>query len=371
MNLHRFRELTRGGVSPAAAAIDSNVYKKDSAPPDYTPVAEASKEAAQIMANLGYEQLDFSQRMYEENAPILKEIAQTQIAAQNQQMEQGKEYYDYWKDTYKPLEQGLVDKAQNFNTEAYRNQLAQQAAADAGRAFNQTRAANERAMNSMGVNPNSGKYQALASQSALGLSANKSNAMTGTRQQAEATGWARGMDAVGLGRNLAGASSGAYAGAINAGNSAGGNQQSAGINYLSGAQGAAGTIGQGQQMQLSGLQGVLNSQTQMAVNQDDSFLGDLGGALGGFGGLYQAAGWGFLSDRRTKENIEAVGTIKGNEGREYRLYEFNYKIHPETRYRGVMADEVAEIYPEAVVHGHDGYLRVDYGKLGFSMEEVA
>jgi len=367
MNIKRFQELARNGVPLHIADHDSSLWKKDSKPPDYTPVAEASKEAAKIMADLGYSQLDFAQRQYEENAPILRDIAQTQIDAQNQQMDQAKEYYDYWKSTYQPLEKGLVEDATNFNTDAYRNQLAQRAAADAGLAFNQTRAANERAMASMGVNPNSGKYQALASQSALGLSAGKSNAMTNTRQQAEQMGWARRMDATGLGRGLSGASTGAYAGALNAGNSAGQNQQSAGMNYLSGAQGAAGTIGQGQQLGLSGLQSVLNSQTQMAVNEDDSFLGDLGGIMGGFGGLYKAAGWGFLSDRRTKENIEYVGT--NDKG--FRLYEFNYKVDPSTRYRGVMADEVALTHPTAVRRGEDGYLRVNYGELGFTMEEVA
>jgi hypothetical protein len=36
----------------------------------------------------------------------------------------------------------------------------------------------------------------------------------------------------------------------------------------------------------------------------------------------------------------------------------------DTVYVGVMAQEVALIDPDAVVHGVDGYLRVDYARLG-------
>ena len=48
----------------------------------------------------------------------------------------------------------------------------------------------------------------------------------------------------------------------------------------------AGTIGSGYSMQLGGLGNVLNSQTQMAVNAaDNSFLGNLGGLMGGVAGM--------------------------------------------------------------------------------------
>jgi hypothetical protein len=71
-----------------------------------------------------------------------------------------------------------------------------------------------------------------------------------------------------------------------------------------------------------------------------------------------------LSDVHAKEKIEYVGRKNG-----YKLYDFNYKGRPE-RYRGVMAQDIRNIKPEAVTVGADGLLRVDYSQLGFAMEQL-
>ena len=337
--------------------------KKSSPAPDYTPLANASKEAAEIMRGLGEKQLAFSEKMYNENSPLLKDIATKQGAMMDQQMAQGKDYYDYLKDTYRPVEKGIVADALSFDTDAYRNSLATKAAADSGVAFNRTRQANERAMASMGVNPNSARFQGIGSQAALMQSANRAGAMTGARERAQQTGYARKLDAAGLGRNLSGASTAAYGSAANAGNSAGANYQSAGLNYMSGMNQGAATIGSGQNMQLSGLGNVLNSQTQMAMSgNENSVLGDLGGLMGGAASMSNA---GMFSDVRLKENIKSVGRDKHTG---LNLYEFNYKWDART-YRGVMAQEVMEKYPE-VVGEAEGYMTVNYGALGIEMKEV-
>jgi len=336
--------------------------KSNPAPPDYTPLADASREAAQIMAGLGREQLDFAREQYNATSPIMKEVAGLQMDAQRQQMEQGQDYYNYLRDTYRPLERSIVADAENFNTAAYRDQLASQAAADVGLAFGRTRAMNERAMASMGVNPNSGRFAGVNNASVLSQAANRAGLMTNTRNQAEQMGYARKLDAAGLGRNLSGASTGAYAGAVAAGNSAGANLQSAGQNYMNNMAIGAGTIGQGQQMNLQGLSSVLNAQTQTYINTQDSFLSDLGGLMGGAGSFMTA-----FSDRRLKENIKEVGV---DQRTSLTLYEFNYKDHPSTRYIGVMADEVELMYPEAVTEV-DGYQAVNYGMLGIEFKEVA
>jgi len=281
MSLNRFREAIQNGATIRAAADESVVWKKNSAAPDYGPLAQASKEAAAIMAGVANDQLAFGKLQYEESKPFLQDIARAQTAAMEQQYQHGKDYYDYQVNTFRPLEQGLVADAENFNTDAYRNELAAKAAADAGLAFNRTRQSNERAMASMGVNPNSGKYQALGAQSALGLAANRSAAMTGTRQQARDIGWAKRMDAAGLGRNLAGASTAAYGAATNAGNAGGQNFQAPGA-AMQAAYGQYGnSMASGQNMQIQGLSNVLNAQTQYATsNQDSGFGGVLGSALG-------------------------------------------------------------------------------------------
>ena len=46
------------------------------------------------------------------------------------------------------------------------------------------------------------------------------------------------------------------------------------------------------------------------------------------------------------------------------LYRFRYKGSDHTAYVGVMAQEVQKIEPSAVGHDRDGYLTVDYDRIG-------
>jgi hypothetical protein len=338
---------------------------KSAPPPDYSPLASASREAAETMAGLGREQLAFARQQYGELSPIAREIAQSQIAAQRQQMAQAQDYYDYARTTFRPVEQGLVRQAMEFNTDAYREQLAQEAAAAAGRAFGTTQAASERAMRSMGVNPNSGAGLAMQSQANLGLAAQRAGAMTGARRQAEQLGWARQMDVTGLGRGLPGASLAAYGGATGAG-SAGLASSMAPANQFGALYGqGVGSIQSGLGMQIQGLGSVLGAQTSYtnAMNsQADPFASIVGMGLGGW------ASGGFKgSDRRLKTNITQVGVDVRTS---LPLYEFEYKSEPGKRFRGVMADEVLKKYPHTVHKTTDGIMYVDYGALGIAMTRV-
>jgi hypothetical protein len=65
------------------------------------------------------------------------------------------------------------------------------------------------------------------------------------------------------------------------------------------------------------------------------------------------------SDVRLKEDIVPLDRL----GDALRLYRYRYMWSPQ-QYVGVMAQEVAETNPEAVVYGSDGYLRVNYARLG-------
>jgi hypothetical protein len=134
----------------------------------------------------------------------------------------------------------------------------------------------QRALASMGVNPNSGRAMAMSNQGALGLAAQRANAMTGARQQADQLGWARRMDVTGLGRNLAGASTAAYSGATGAG--------SAGLTS-SMAPGTQFQQGMGQAGQSMG--NILSSQTSAynaGLQQADPLATVAGMAIGGWAG---------------------------------------------------------------------------------------
>jgi hypothetical protein len=81
-----------------------------------------------------------------------------------------------------------------------------------------------------------------------------------------------------------------------------------------------------------------------------------------------ANGSGFISvaptpsDRRLKTGIARVATLPSGLG----LYRFKY-LWGDAEYVGVMAQEVLDVVPAAVVAGTDGFLRVDYHLLGFEM----
>jgi hypothetical protein len=69
------------------------------------------------------------------------------------------------------------------------------------------------------------------------------------------------------------------------------------------------------------------------------------------------------SDRRLKTDVTRIAVHSAGFG----IYRFKY-LWSDTEYIGVMAQEVLEAMPEAVVHGDDGFLRVDYAAIGMQME---
>ena len=311
---------------------------KSYAAPDYTPMAAISKE-----------QLDFARQQYADLKPLAQRIADQQIAAQQQQMAQAQDYYNYQTQTFRPVEQGLVRDAQRFNTEDYRNQLASQAAAASAQAFSNTAHAVNRQMASMGVNPASGRYMGTVAQANLGLAAQRAAAMTGARQGAEQMGWARRMDVTGLGRGLAGASNAAYAGATGAGTAGMNTSMAPGNQYQQGLTGAANTYGTMTGQQASMANTAMNAQGEM-----------YGAALGAGAMMYK-------SDRRLKEDIKLIGV---DEKTGLNLYEFTYKNGSSTKYIGVMADEAKEKFPNAVFTMPDGYDAVNYTMLGIEFKNI-
>jgi hypothetical protein len=80
--------------------------------------------------------------------------------------------------------------------------------------------------------------------------------------------------------------------------------------------------------------------------------------------------WGFAmnlttqlpSDARLKRDIVLLARLENGAG----LYRYRY-LWSDTEYVGVMAQEIAAVVPEAVVRGADGYLRVDYARLGLRL----
>lgn len=99
------------------------------------------------------------------------------------------------------------------------------------------------------------------------------------------------------------------------------------------------------------------------ISQNNQMMGGLFGLGGsGLGGL---AASGFFSDIRLKENIAYLGNEKGHE-----IYSFNYINDPQKLpYRGVMAQQVMETRPDAVISDGEYYM-VNYSKLGIEFARI-
>ena len=83
------------------------------------------------------------------------------------------------------------------------------------------------------------------------------------------------------------------------------------------------------------------------------------------GGMFGLAGTALsglfaLSDKRTKENIKHIGTLKDGT----KIHSYNYKPEFGGLFSiGVMAQDVEKKHPEAVMTGDDGYKRVNYTRI--------
>lgn len=189
---------------------------------------------------------------------------------------------------------------------------------------------------------------------------NTANTSRNQRIQDDSLAWAKRLDVTGMARGLPGASQGAYGLSINAGNSANQNQMAPGQSYLANMNQANNTQLQGNQVALSGLTNILNNQNQGFLTGRGQNLDAQGAVLGA------AAGFAF-SDPDLKTGVKKVGK---DEKTGLNKYQFKYK-GGKTRFEGVMANEVEDVDPSAVVYTEDGTRAVNYAKLGIRFKEVA
>lgn len=333
------------------------------AAPDYSQVAAASEKAAALGKELGDAQLAEAKRQYDRTMEVATPVIDSQLGLMKQSKEQGDDYYKYMQENFRPLEKGMVETANREGSDARLEEMAAQAAADTRRG--QAGQANMMARQGLRYGYSPAKMAMMAGQMAGSNASAVAGAVTGARNQQRNVGWARQMDAAGLGRNLSGASLGAYGLSNNSGNSAVANSMAPGGMLMSGMAQGAGMQQTGMGQQMSGLQGILSAQTSAyntAVNADSRGGLDIGGLMAGGAKLYTA-----FSDRRLKQGIVLVGT---DERTGLNLYEFAYKDSDGMRYRGVMADEVEPLFPDAVMYDDLGFASVNYEMLGIPFVEV-
>ena len=102
---------------------------------------------------------------------------------------------------------------------------------------------------------------------------------------------------------------------------------------------------------------------QMMAGIDPGGVGE--GMLEGFMGSIGTGATIAASDRRLKENIDHIGNSPSG----IKVYEFNY-LNNDVRYRGVIANELVDSYPNAVSENKDGYYMIDYSQIDVDFEII-
>lgn len=266
-------------------------------------------QAAQANSAISKEALDFARQQYEENKPrqammdqVANQVVQKQLELQDKSAAQADDYASYMKATFRPVEQSLVADAQNFDTEAKREELAGRAAADVQQAAGAADAATARDLARYGINPADGAYaDAMA-----GSSRNKTAAMVGAmnkaRTDARAEGRAFKFDVAGLGRGLPAAGATSTGLAINAGNNAVGNAAAP----ISSANTAAAPMTTGFSTGLAGNNSAGNLYSNIFDGQLQAYKADQAASAGlssGLGQLSGMLGYGYLTRKVARGGI--------------------------------------------------------------------
>lgn len=247
---------------------------------------EANKTAAQQLA-FNQENAEWWQNYAKENSDKQNGIADW--------------YYNRFKNTYAPIENNLVDQANNFNTNAYAEKQAQQAIGDVASQYANQRRTNQAQMQQYGINPNSGAYQ--YQQNALGIqqAALQASAANQARNAATEMGWNKNLQLAQLGQNYMNAAQGMYNTATNTGTSGAGVSQNAANSALNASQSALGNVSNFANIGLNSYNSMSNAwgnignqalsgyQQQQAIAQQNknaasSTTGAILGAVGSIGG---------------------------------------------------------------------------------------
>lgn len=256
------------------------------------PNYDGMNRAAEANAAISKEAFDWYRQEYENTRAQREatqaranEISDAQLQAMQQQNEITQDYWDYQKNTFRPLEEKMVEESTNYNTAGRRQEAAAEATADVEMALAGQQQALQRNVARMGGSVSSSQALALQSDAALAGAKMKAGAANAARKNIETVGYARMADAANLGRNLASNQATSASVALQQGNSSVANSSTANSTGMSGAS----LMGQGFSTALQGNQSAGNLYGQVAnlqaqSNNSSGVLGALGGIAGQYAG---------------------------------------------------------------------------------------
>jgi len=239
--------------------------------------AQASEKVGMEQIALAREQFKWAQERDAADRAALQPVIDQQMRLADLGERRAQDYFDYEKNTFRPLEQKIIDTANNYNTDAERERQAGLATADISQQFGQAKDQTARALARFGVARD--PSQLAAAQSSLDMNEGlaKAGAATKARFGAQQLGNAMMMDAAGLGRGLAPNATAAAGSAIAAGNSA--------SNTTMGLTGSANATRDSARGWYAGGQNSLNGASSGYMNDFNSRMAGYNSQMGFYGDL--------------------------------------------------------------------------------------
>lgn len=270
------------------------------------PDTSGQNAAALQQAQLSKEQLDWAKRIYAETAPereqatkLATEISEAQLSAMRKQETLADDAANFYNDTFRPIEQRLAAEAEAYDTPQRREAEAADAMGKVGSQFDVARASMAREASARGVNPNSGNFAASMGTMATQEAAAKAATGNAATKQVETMGYARRMDAAGLGRGQVSNQATSAGIALNQGNSSVGNARAVGDITAQGnqimTQGYAGAQGG-----LAGAASTYGKAAELGKQDNSAMWGAVGSAIGTYGAVLA------MSDEAKKTDIKPV-----------------------------------------------------------------
>lgn len=188
--------------------------------PDYTPVANANKEAAQLAADVSREQLAWAKEQYERDSAVTQQYLDQMLPNMRSESEAAAADRARYRSTFQPIEDQLLTEVNNYATPGRQELEAGRAQADVAQAFDAQRKAALANLESYGVDPSMARSGALDRSVRVAQAATSAGAANVTRQNVENTGRALRGEAINLGRGYQSQIAQAYSTSQNAGQGA-------------------------------------------------------------------------------------------------------------------------------------------------------
>jgi hypothetical protein len=189
-------------------------------PPDYTPVANASREAAEYSYALGKEQLAWAKEQYASDKAVSDKVVNSFLEASDTNAATAAKDRARYEQTYQPLEDKLAADAGDYANGTRRDLEMGRAQANVAQQMNAQRTASMQRLADFGVDPTSLKSQSLDRNFSVQQGAASAAAGNQASQVVDATGRALRSEAINVGRGYPGQIAGQYGTALQSGSGA-------------------------------------------------------------------------------------------------------------------------------------------------------